>query len=248
MNNYKLVLAYDGSRYNGFQAQKNSENTIQQAIELRLNEIFSKDIKIVASGRTDAGVHAENQVINFKIDEEIDLSSFLALINKKLPGSISVKEINKMPEDFHARFDAKSKIYEYRILNAPYPNPFLRKYAYFYPETLDIKEMEKASRLFTGIHDFRAFSSGSGKKSTTREIYSIKIERDKDLVKIIYHGNGFLYNMVRIITGTLIQISEKTLSEEDILRAFQRNERGIAGFTAPPQGLFLQEVIYSKMI
>lgn len=244
MNNYKLVLAYDGSRYNGFQAQKNSENTIQQAIEFGLDEIFSKEIKIIASGRTDAGVHAENQVINFKIDEELDLSNFLTVINKKLPGSISIKEITKMPEDFHARFDAKSKVYEYRILNSPYPNPFLRKYTYFYPETLDIEQMEKAAQLFIGKHDFRGFSSGSGKKSTTREIYDIKIERDKDMVKIIYHGNGFLYNMVRILTGTLIQISEDTLSEADILKVFEKNERGIAGFTAPPQGLFLKEVIY----
>lgn len=244
MRNLKLKIAYDGSRYNGFQGQKNTANTIQEVLSKTISEVLDEKIEIIASGRTDAGVHAFGQVINFKCKSELNEEDILNKLNKNLPSSISVKSIEEADFAFHSRFDAKRKTYVYRILNAKTPCPFLKKYTYFYPHTMDLDKMKNASALFIGSHDFRAFSSGKSKKSTVREIDSISFEHHGDEIHIVYEGNGFLYNMVRIITGTLLQINEGTLSESDIKKAFEENTRAFAGFTAPSWGLFLKEVQY----
>lgn len=245
MRNLKLIVAYDGSRYNGWQRQMNSPNTIQELIENVIYDCLKERITIISSGRTDAGVHAYGQVINFNVKNELPLKEIQRVINIALPNDIAIKSIEEVGERFHSRYNAKSKIYMYKILNSDVHDPFARKYACYCPHSLDIEKMKKASKLFIGQHNFNGFSSAkASKKSTERVIYSIDIEQDGEEIIISYHGNGFLYNMVRIMTGTLIEIGLSKLPEDVISKALKTGERQIAGYTAPPQGLFLSEVKY----
>ena len=242
--NYKIILAYDGTRFCGWQRQNKNDNTVQTVAERAVSDVLGENIELVGSGRTDAGVHAEGQTANFKTEKRLDGGEFIRFVNAALPGTIAVKSIEIVDERFHSRLNAKAKTYEYTLWKAPYNDPFGRHYA-FKCEGVDAEKMRNGVNLFVGTHDFRAFCANKRyKKSTVREIYSADIIEDNETVKISFTGSGFLYNMVRIMTGTLIEIGEGKRSTDTIEKAFLTLNREDAGFTAPPQGLCLKEVFY----
>ncbi len=245
MKNIKAIISYDGTRFNGWQSQKNSDNTIQATIENALSNVFGQKTEIIASGRTDAGVHALAQVINFAAETNKPLLELLETINAELPGDISVRNLSYEAPRFHARYNVKSKVYLYRILNDKIPDPFLRKYSLQYPSAINLELLERASRAFVGIHDFSAFTTQKkSKKSTSRTIYKIEFKKIGNELQIFVHGDGFLYNMVRIIVGTLLEVNEGKIKCEDLEKILRDGNREAAGFTAPPQGLFLYEAFY----
>ena len=245
MKNYKLTIQYDGTRYNGWQRQGNTEQTIQG----KLNEIISKylneTIDIAGSGRTDAGVHAYGQVASFKTNQCLNMEKFLFDMNHYLPMDIQILEIEQVDERFHARLSAISKTYEYVIDNGKISNVFLRKYAYRLEEPLNIEFMQKAGNLLVGTHDYISFCGNKKfKKSSIRTVTSITVEKLGDKIIISFTGNGFLQNMVRIMTGTLIEVGlgkRDFASMENIIMA---KSREAAGMMAPPEGLFLKKVEY----
>lgn len=243
LKNYKMTIAYDGSRYLGWQRQQSSLNTIQGKVEAVLSRLYEKEIEINGSGRTDAGTHAKGQVANFKADDIWSCEYILNYLNQYLPEDIAVKEICEEDIRFHARLCAKRKTYEYRILNSSIPDVFNRKYIYRLNEQLDIEKMCESANLFCGTHDFLGFSSlKKSKKSTVRTIYSIDISKKGEEIVFTFCGDGFLYNMVRIITGTLIDIGRgKSIDIEKILNGAPRSE---AGVTLPACGLCLVNVEY----
>lgn len=243
LKNYKLVITYDGSRYQGWQRQKSSPNTIQGKIENVLSILYSTNIEINGSGRTDAGAHAKNQVANYKAEDIYDCEYILNYLNSYLPDDIAVKEVLECDMRFHARLSAKRKTYEYRILNSCIPDVFRRKYLYKFEDKLDLEKMKESASLFLGTHDFLGFSSlKKTKKSTVRTIYSIDIEKLGDEIVFTYCGDGFLYNMVRIITGTLVDIGRgKSVDINAVLNGAPRSE---AGITLPACGLCLINVEY----
>ncbi|HWO96143.1 MAG TPA: tRNA pseudouridine(38-40) synthase TruA [Bacillus sp. (in: firmicutes)] len=242
MNNYKLVIQYDGGRYKGWQRLGNSENTIQGKIENVLSEMLGRKIEIIGSSRTDAGVHALAQVANFKISENLTESEVMNYLNRYLPHDISVVEVSLVHERFHARYNAKDKTYVYKIWNKEYTNPFMRKYSMHVEKPLNIEEMRKACQYFIGEHDFTAFSNAkSKKKSMVRKIYSLEIEEDTGFIQIRVRGNGFLYNMVRKIVGTLIKVGLDEMEAEAIPKILLSKERDQAGF-ADAGGLHLEKI------
>jgi tRNA pseudouridine38-40 synthase len=245
LRNIKLTIAYDGSRYNGWQRQDNTDNTIQGKFEQLLSRMTGEEIEIHGSGRTDGGVHAHGQVAHFHTNSQMSREEMLAYINEYLPMDIAVLDIRDAAERFHSRLNVKRKTYCYHIWNSPIPNVFLRKYSYQVPEPLDLPSMEQAASYLLGTHDFKSFCSRKKmKKSTVRMIESIQIEKNGDEILLTYKGNGFLYNMVRILTGTLIEVGKGLRSPEDIPSVIEAKNREMAGFTAPPQGLFLEKVDY----
>lgn len=242
--NIKITVAYDGTRFNGWQKQKEGDNTLQSLLEREIAGIVGEKIELFGSGRTDAGVHAKGQTANFKAEKRIDLEKFLKDINEKLPSSVAVKSAKEAEERFHARLNAKSKTYEYTIWKAAYNNVFGKRYA-FSCEGLDVRKMKEAAADFIGTHDFKGFCSAKKtKKSTVRTVYSVDFKEDEETIKISFTGNGFLYNMVRIMTGTLIEIGEGKRKRETIGEVLKTKNREDAGFTAPPQGLCLIKVLY----
>lgn len=242
--NIKITLEYDGSCYHGWQRQ-NNVITIQETIEKAISKVTGEDIKIIGSGRTDAGVHAKAQVANFKTNTSIPIEKLPYAINSQLPRDIVVKSAEKMPETFHAQKSAIAKIYTYKIYNAPFPSPLNRYYVYFYPKPLDVKKMQNAAKYFIGKHDFASFkATGSDVKTTVRCIKSLEVEEREGLINIKMKANGFLYNMARIIAGTLLDIGRLRKKPEDIPYIIKSRNRQLAGKTLPPQGLCLEEVIY----
>ena len=244
MKNYKITVSYDGTKYNGWQRQGNTQNTIQEKFENVLSAMCGKSVEIFASGRTDAGVHARGQVSNFKCDTDLTDEEILRYLNKYLPSDIRVKEISVMPERFHSRLNAVSKTYEYRIATEK-PDVFMRKYVHFAEEVVDISKMQSAATMLLGKHDFHGFSSvGKTKKSTLRTINSIDITQMDSVITITVNGDGFLYNMVRIITGTLFEIGIGKKDACVIADIFKTGTREKAGVTMPACGLCLKEVYY----
>lgn len=244
MKNYKIIIQYDGTKYDGWQRQKNTKNTIEERFSSVLLKMCGKKVEIFASGRTDRGVHAENQVANFKCETSLSEEEILNYLNHYLPKDILVKRIEEVPERFHARLNAVSKTYEYSIATKK-SDVFIRKYVFEADKALDIEKMRSASELFIGKHDFKAFSSlGKTKKSTVRTVNFIDISENDGLVKIKINANGFLYNMVRIIAGTLFEIGTGEKSKDDIERIFKEGIRENAGVTLPACGLKLMEVFY----
>lgn len=247
MRNFKITIQYDGTRYQGWQRQDSTNNTIQGKFEEILAKMTGLDfVQVDGSGRTDAGVHALGQVANFKINTDRTAKEVMAYINQYLPEDIGVIAIQEMPERFHSRLNAKGKTYHYRIWNTELPCIFARRYVYEMPEALDLKAMKMAAALLIGKHDFKAFTSTKkSKKSTVRTIDFIGIDRNDKEVVITYSGDGFLYHMVRILTGTLIEVglgqrspaSVQALLEEDATRE-------MAGALVPAKGLCLVEVRY----
>lgn len=244
--NYKLRLQYDGTKLNGWQKQGNTDNTIQGKLEAILERMYGQYIEIHGSGRTDAGVHALGQVANFHAPAEFSEMEIKSTLNEYLSKDIRVLNVEIVDERFHARLTAKGKTYEYRIDNGEAADPFQRKYTMREENPLDLDAMGKAAVYLTGTHDFRSFCANKKmKKSTVRTICSIDIEKKDGIVSIRYNGNGFLYNMVRILTGTLIEVGRGMRKPEEMQSVIDAMDRGAAGFTAPAQGLFLAEVRYT---
>ncbi|MEH7403318.1 tRNA pseudouridine(38-40) synthase TruA [Gottfriedia acidiceleris] len=247
MNNYKLVIQYDGGRYKGWQRLGNGENTIQGKIENVVSEMIGREVEIIGSSRTDAGVHAFEQVANFKIKEnmpEIEIKSYL---NRYLPRDISIKEVSIESDRFHSRYNTSAKTYIYKIWNEEYTNPFMRKYSMHVEEKLDLKKMKTAAEYFLGEHDFTAFSNAkSKKKSMVREIYSVDFEKIDGFIQIRISGNGFLYNMVRKIVGTLIEVGAGRLQAENIPKIIELKDRAQVSNLADPGGLYLEKIEFKS--
>lgn len=243
--NYKILLQYDGTKLNGWQKQGNTDNTIQGKLEAILEKMYGEYVEIHGSGRTDAGVHALGQVANFHAPATFSVTEIQAALNEYLSKDIRVLSVETVEERFHARLTAKGKTYEYRIDNGKIANVFQRKYTMREENPLDLEAMRKATMHFLGTHDFKTFCANKKmKKSTVRTITSIVIEEKDGIVSIRYTGNGFLYNMVRILTGTLIEVGRGKRIPEEMPEILAALDRGAAGFTAPAQGLFLTEVRY----
>lgn len=245
MRNIKITIEYDGSRYKGFQRLTDSENTIQGKLESVLSKMADEKIEIIGSGRTDMGVHARNQVANFKTNSNLSIKKINEYLNKYLPEDIVIKNVEEVDDRFHSRYNVKQKVYLYKINNSKNQDVFLRKYSTHIERELDIDLMKKASEYLVGEHDFTSFaSSKSKKKSNVREIYSITINKNKDIIDIFVEGNGFLYNMVRIIVGALIDVGLHKKTPEDIKIMLDELDRSKASDTAPAKGLYLYSVKY----
>ncbi|MDE5617132.1 MAG: tRNA pseudouridine(38-40) synthase TruA [Clostridia bacterium] len=244
MARYKLTLCYDGGEYYGFQRQKGLP-TVQSKLEDALSTRFQQDITVQASGRTDAGVHAIAQVVHFDTDKQFDISSFGYSMNPLLPQDIAITSCEKVNDDFHARFDAKSKTYLYKICLSKIHSPLKRKYFHICFYDLDIDKMKDACKHFIGVHDFRAFMlADEEKQNTVREIYSLDIEQNGDELAVSVSGNGFLHNMVRIIVGTLIDVGRERIAVEEIPRIIESKRHVGTGKTLEPRGLYLCKVEY----
>lgn len=245
MYNYKIVLQYEGTRYNGWQKNINAENTIQDLLESTISEITEEKIEVCGSGRTDAGVHALGQTANFKTTKRFEPKFLLNDINIKLPPDIKILSCDEVNERFHSRLNAKEKTYKYTIDIDQKPDVFKRRTVQHYPYVLDFRKMEIASKHLSGEHDFKSFTSNKRtKKSTVRTIYSIDIIKNGTEISIVYRGNGFLYNMVRILTGTLLEVGTGKIKAKDINKIIEAKDRTKAGATMPPRGLCLVEVKY----
>lgn len=245
MRNIKLTIQYDGSRYKGWQRLGNTDMSIQSKIENVLSIMIDENIEISGSGRTDIGVHAIGQVANFKTKSQMNVNEIMDYLYKYLPDDIVVTDVEEVDERFHSRYNAVSKKYVYKIWNDKYHNPFLRKYTEHIPENLDLESMRKSSSFLIGEHDFSSFkSTKSKKKSNIRTIYSIDIIKNREMLEITVHGNGFLHNMVRIIVGTLLEVGFGRISSDSVKNILENKDRKLAGPTAPSKGLYLFNVEY----
>lgn len=245
MNNYKLTLQYDGGRYKGWQRLGDDDNTIQGKLEKVLSQLLEKESEIIGCSRTDAGVHALGQVANFKTDKELALEYVKEYFNRYLPKDISITEVVLEDASFHARYKAKDKTYLYRIWNKEYSNPFMRKYSMHIPEKLDIYAMKEASKHFLGEHDFTAFSNAkSKKKSMVREIYGLELTEKEEFIEIRIKGNSFLYNMVRWMVGTLVEVGLGKINPAEIPSIIAGKDRSTTGNMAEACGLFLEKITY----
>ena len=243
--NYKLTLQYDGSRYDGWQKQGNTDDTIQGKLESVLSRFAGEPVEVHGAGRTDAGVHAEGQVANVKLPGNRPAAEVKAYLNQYLPEDIAVVEAEESDDRFHARLSAKGKVYRYAIRMGDTPDVFRRKYQYRVEGALDAAAMEKAAEKLCGTHDYRAFCANKRyKKSTVRTVYAINIAVNGADMTVTYHGDGFLYNMVRILTGTLIEVGQGLRKPEEMEAILSSLDRTCAGKTAPAQGLTLVKVEY----
>lgn len=243
--NYRLVLQYDGTRYEGWQKQKKSDRTIQGKLESVLTEFAGCPVEVYGSGRTDAGVHALGQTASVKLPGKPEEKELFAYLNRYLPEDIRVLLVEQAEDTFHARLSAVRKTYAYHIDTGSKKDVFERKYVYGFPFTLDGKAMETAAGYLIGTHDFCSFCGNKKmKKSTVRTLESVHIQEKDGRFIITYRGNGFLQYMVRILTGTLIEVGLGRRSPESVKEILAAKERSAAGFTAPPEGLFLVSVEY----
>ena len=244
MRNIKLTIEYDGKDFNGWQKQPNKLN-IQGEIERAIENITGEKVNLIASGRTDAGVHALCQVANFKTDSKIDIAKIPIAINSQVKNSIRIQWAEEVPADFNSRLSCKKKTYRYIINNSKYGTAIYRNISYHMPIKLNVDEMKKAIKYFEGEHEFKAFkSSGTSSKSSVRTIYKANIITEGENIGIELTGNGFLYNMVRIISGTLVDVGLGKIKATDIPYIIESKDRTKAGKTLPPQGLMLINVEY----
>lgn len=245
MRNIKLTIEYDGKCYNGWQKQPNKLN-IQGEIEKAIYNITKEEVDLIGSGRTDAGVHALGQVANFKTNSQISIEKLPLAINSQLKNSIVIKRAEEVDERFHSRYNAKHKTYRYIINNSKCGTAIYRNLEYSYPFELDAKKMQQAAKYFEGEHDFKAFkSSGTSSKNSVRTIYKAMVKKEGEKIIIELTGNGFLYNMVRIISGTLLDVGLGKIKPEEIPEIIESKDRQRAGKTLPPHGLYLVEVKYN---
>lgn len=244
LRNIKLSIAYDGTRYRGWQRLGDSDKTIQGKLEAVLTRCCGEKIEINGSGRTDAGAHAYAQVANFKTRSEIRCDELLEFTHTYMPNDIVVFAAEEVPEKFHARLHAKSKRYSYRIDNGQFPNVFERHYTWHVAEKLNIEDMQSAALSFLGKHDFTSFTSDKAKNKAIRTIYVAEVVQNEQCIEINFEGDGFLYNMVRIMAGTLLEIGWGERYANCIDAMFEAKNRQAAGQTAPAHGLFLVSVEY----
>ena len=244
MRNIKLIIEYMGKSFNGWQKQPDKLN-IQGEIEEAIYEITGERVNLIASGRTDAGVHSLGQTANFKIENNIPIEKIAIAINSKLKKSIVIRSAEEVDERFHSRYNVISKKYRYIINNSQFGSAVYRDLEYNFPIKLNVNKMREAAKFFEGEHDFAAFkASGTSSKSSVRTIYKAEIIEDGERIKIELTGNGFLYNMVRIISGTLLDVGLEKLDPNKIPEIIESKDRKNAGKTLPPQGLYLVEVNY----
>lgn len=245
MINYKMILQYDGSRYSGWQVQGNTEQTIQGKLQSVLEKMTGEEIEIHGSGRTDAGVHAMGQVANFKLQSAYEPEEIKRYCNQYLPEDIVVLEVSEVPLRFHSRLNAIKKTYCYRIFLGEKPDVFRRKYVTPVAENLDINKMKAAAEVLLGTHDFTSFCGNRHfKKSAVRTIYEIRLEEKTDELDIYFTGNGFLQNMVRILTGTLLEVGTGKQEVCEMKEILEGRNRGLAGPVAAAKGLVLINVEY----
>ena len=243
--NYKAVLQYDGTRYRGWQTQGNTDNTIQGKLETLLTKMAGEPVEVNGSGRTDAGVHAAGQVISFRCKTKESPEEICRYMNEYLPEDIAVLSVEEAAPRFHARLNAVRKTYVYRIWNAPVRNVFRRRFTTWIQKPLDLDAMEQAATLLCGTHDYRAFCSQKKfKKSTVRTIEKIEIGKMGQEIRISYTGDGFLYHMVRILTGTLVEVGLGLRKPEEMTEILEGQDRTKAGRLMPPEGLTLESVEY----
>ena len=244
MRNIKLTLEYDGTNYLGWQKQKVGI-TIQGTLEEAIKVLTKEEVEVTGSSRTDAGVHAKGFVANFKTNSKIPSEKFREAINHKLPEDIVILKSEEVEEEFHARYNAMGKTYSYSILNRDVPSAIDRNYLYHVKRRLDVESMREGCQYFIGTHDFSAFkTSGSSVKTTVRTIKELYIEDNDDIIKIYVTGDGFLYNMVRIIVGTLIMVGSNKIKPLEVKNIIASKEREKAGICVPASGLVLEKVYY----
>lgn len=245
MKNIKLIIEYEGTNYSGWQRQEDVK-TIQETIENALEELTKEKVKLMASGRTDKGVHALGQVANFNTKCTIPGEKYKYALQEFLPDDITIVESNEVDSKFHSRFDAKRKIYRYKVYNGELPRALYRNFFYHYSYDLDIDKIVKASKYLLGTHDFKAFMGRKcTAKSTTRTIYNISVEKSEDFIEFVVEGNSFLRYMIRIIVGTLLEVGIDKIPLDNIPKILQGEKREAAGITAPSHGLYLEKVFYS---
>lgn len=244
MRNIKLIIEYDGKGFNGWQKQPDKLN-IQGEIEKAISEITGEQIELIASGRTDRGVHSLGQTANFKTNSSIPIEKFPIAINSKLKESIVIKNAEEVDERFHSRYSVKSKTYRYTINNSKYGSAIYRNMEFHFSQKLDVNKMKQACEYFEGEHDFKAFkASGTSSKSSVRTIYKADVFEEGDRIFIELTGNGFLYNMVRIIAGTLLEVGLGKILPKEIPNIIESKDRTQAGKTLPANGLCLMRVEY----
>jgi len=247
VKNIKLTVAYDGTNYHGFQEQRGTGlSTVQETLETVLSKLAKRPVQIIGAGRTDAGVHAQGQVVNFRCENwPVPLEKVHLAVNSLLPGDIAVLKAEEVPPEFHARFSATAKTYRYAIYHSRVMSPLHRLYYLHEPRQMDVEAMRVAVRYLLGTHDFKSFQAqGTPVKDTVRTIYRAEIEYEAPFLHLYIKGNGFLYNMVRIITGTLIDVGIGKTEPEEMENIIKAKDRTRAGTTAPPQGLCMMEVEY----
>ena len=244
--NIFVTLSYDGTNYHGFQIQKNAV-TIQEIFQNALKNVLKCSPEIKGCSRTDSGVHANMYGISFKTDSKIKCENLIFALNRYLPGDMAVTSCKDVDENFHARYSCVAKEYIYNILNSKIRNPFLDKYAFHYWYPIDIDKLNRAAAMFIGKHDFTSFATIDKSREASnmvRTIQDLSIKKDGDLIIIKIKADGFLYNMVRIIVGTLLRVAQGKINPEDIPKIISEKNRALAGPTAPAHGLYLNKIFY----
>lgn len=246
MRNVRILVAYDGSAFYGWQRQ-DGFTSAQEALEDALLALVSEHVTVRGSGRTDTGVHALGQVANFHVDTPLDDDRLWHALNAHLPRGIAVRDLETCRDDFHAQYDAVGKRYAFLVRTHRYPLPFGREHVHWIRDALDLGAMREAARLLTGTHDFRAFSNaGSPRRTSVRRVASIRIVARRESLAIVVGGSGFLYRMVRILAGTLLDVGRGKLTPADLRAVLESKDRTLAGATAPPEGLYLLSVRYPE--
>ncbi len=245
VRNYKIILQYDGSRYDGWQKQGNTEKTVQGKLEQVLERLSGSPVVVHGSGRTDAGVHAHGQTANFHMETELSEKELMQYLNQYLPEDIEVLSLDIVKDRFHSRLNAVEKTYVYHIEMGPKKDVFQRKYIYGLGKELDIERMEEAAVSLMGSHDFKSFCANKKmKKSTVRTLTDISFCQKGTKLTVSYTGDGFLHHMVRILMGTLIEVGLGERKPEEMKEILLKEDRQAAGYTAPAEGLFLERVVY----
>ncbi len=245
--NYRCIIQYDGTNYEGWQKQNRTEETVQGKFEKALLKVTGEEVAVIGAGRTDSGVHSLGQTANFHLKTPWACHDLETALNEELPDTVNIEKLEKTDDRFYSRFDAVRKKYRYRIRTGAHKNVFDRRFVWQYGKPLDTEAMKKGAAYLVGRHDFTAFCGNKKmKKSKVRTVESVTIEIKGDEMSVIFVGDGFLQGMVRIMTGTLVEIGEGKRKAEDIPLIFTSLNRERAGFTAPPQGLILESVSYDK--
>lgn len=244
MRNLLVEISYDGSHYHGWQIQKNAV-TVQEIFQNAVEKVFRSRPDIKGCSRTDSGVHANSYFVSFKTDKNIDAERIVTALNTYLPKDIAVLSCKEVDDDFHARYSVKTKEYIYKLYNGKIRNPFYHNYAYHYRYHIDADYLNSEAKAFIGTHDFSGFcSANSGVEDTVRTVKNFEVFRKDDMVYFKVEANGFLYNMVRIMVGTLLFINEGKIKQGELKTVIESRNRKLAGKTAPPDGLYLNKVNY----